>query len=164
MIKHVYTTAVVLLVVAACNKEKKLMKTLEGNWRIDASEKTIYRADGTQEAIEDIDDAGLLVISEGSSDEAKKYDLFYVGRYGDTIKTTNELVTDEYNNRLIMVGGYKDSLNTRNIVWTIVKEKKNKQVWTAYGVDSTLFYPANNANPGAAQNWVVWRITLKREK
>ena len=50
------------------------------------------------------------------------------------------------------------------MVWTIEKEKRRKQVWQMFGVDGIFFYPSNNQNPDAANNWVMWRITLKREK
>lgn len=160
---NIIATLALVLLLTNCNKEKKLMERLEGNWSIEASEKILYRTDGTTEAMETISNAGKLVISGGSSDEIKQYDLFYVGVLGDTIQVKNELVTDEYNTRMIMLSGYADSTGNKNLVWTIEKEKKNKQVWTTYGVDSTLFYPANNHNPGAAQNWVKWKITLKRE-
>lgn len=157
-------TALVLLLCGACNKEKKLMKNLQGDWRIDVSEKTIYRAGGSEETVERIYDAGKLMISAGSSDESKKYDLFFVDSVNDTLKSSGDLVTDEYNDRIIMVNALVDSTCSRNIVWTIEKEKRNKQVWSVYGVDSTLFYPVNNKNPGNAVNWISWKITLKREK
>jgi hypothetical protein len=152
-----------VITLNSCNKEKKLMKRIQGNWNIESSEKTIYRSDGSKETMESITDAGKLVISDGPSSDVKQYEFTYIGSQGDTIHVTDQLLTDEFNERLIMAKGYADPAGNKNLVWTVEKEKKNKQIWSAYGVDSTLFYPSNNNNPGAAGNWVVWKITLKRE-
>lgn len=162
--KTIITGIVALLLWTACNKEEQLMKRLEGNWRIESSIKTIHYSDGREEIMEELNDAGKFIIAEGASDNEKQYDFFFVDSNMDTMKSQNQLVTDEYNNRMVMVNAYSDTTGSKNIVWTIEKEKKNKQVWSTYGVDSTLFYPANNLNPGAASNWVSWEITLKREK
>ena len=161
--KFIITGILSIAVLVSCNKEERLMKRLEGNWRIDKSVKTIHYADGHEEVIEDISDAGKLILSEGSSDNEKQYDFLYIDKNLDTMRSYNVLVTDEYNNRMIMTDAYTDTTGAKNIVWTIEKEKKNKQVWSTYGVDSVLFYPSNNHNPGAAGNWVVWTVTLRRE-
>jgi len=139
------------------------MKRIQGNWNIESSEKTIYRNDGSKETMETINNAGKLVVSDGPSDDVKLYEFTFIDSQGDTIHVSDQLVTDEFNDRLIMTKGYVDPAGNKNLVWTVEKEKKNKQVWSAYGVDSTLFYPSNNNNPGAASNWVVWKITLKRD-
>jgi hypothetical protein len=161
--KYIIATISTILFFCACNKEKKLMKTLEGNWIIESSEKILYHKDGSEETLETLSNSGKLIISEGSSNEDKMYDFFFIDSNLDTIKSANKLVTDEFNNRMIMLDGLTDSTGNKNIVWTIEKTKKNKQTWSTYGVDSTLFYPTNNQNPGAAENWVVWKIYLKRE-
>ncbi|MFI5203596.1 MAG: hypothetical protein ACHQF2_03780 [Flavobacteriales bacterium] len=161
--KYFIINLAALMLLTNCNKEKKLMKTLEGNWSIETSEKSYINQGGTEEVYETVSNAGKLIISEGPSKEIKQYDFFFVGANNDTMKSINQLVTDEFNRRLVMLNGYTDSLGSRNLVWTIEKERKNKQVWAVYGVDSTYFYPANNLNPGAASNWAVWRITLKRD-
>jgi hypothetical protein len=162
--KYIIAGLAAVLLLTNCNKEKRMMKTMEGNWTIELSEKSVLHQDGSEDVYESISNCGKLIVSEGSSDLIKQYDFFYVDANQDTMRAVNQLVTDEFKNRLIMMGGYTDSLGTKNLVWTIEKEKRNKQVWTVYGVDSTFFYPTNNMNPGATDNWAVWRITLKRDK
>jgi len=163
-IKYIYVALSAVLILSACNKDEKMLGKMEGNWKIESSVKTIHYADGTVETIEDLSNAGTMVMSAGSSDDIKNYTFFHIDSNNDTINTAGELVTDEYRTRMVMTNGYTDTSGTKkNIVWTIEKEKKKKQVWSTYGVDSTLYYPSNNNNPGAAVNWVVWTITLKRQ-
>jgi hypothetical protein len=150
--------------INSCNKDEKLMKRMEGNWKIYNSVKTIHYADGSESVYESLDNTGRLIISEGSSDNEKHYDLLYIDEQGDTMKSADLFVTDEYRSRMVMVNAYTDTSGAKkNIVWTIESQKKNKQTWSTYGVDSILFYPTNNHNPGAANNWVSWRIKLERE-
>ncbi|HLP13903.1 MAG TPA: hypothetical protein VK177_18370 [Flavobacteriales bacterium] len=163
------TKILILAVIAglfatSCNKEKKLMGRLEGNWTIESAEKIIHFNDGTTTTIESLSNPGKLVISEGASDEEKNYDFFYIDTNMDTIKMIDKLVTDEYNTRMVMLNGYTDTSGVKkNIVWTIEKNNKNKQIWSTYGVDSVLFYPPNNNNPGTASSWISWKLTMKRD-
>ncbi len=153
-----------LFTLTSCNRDEKLMKRMEGNWNIESSVITYHYANGTEQVIEDLSNTGRLVITEGNSDIEKKYDFFYINSQLDTIQANNQLVTDEYRSRMVMTDALIDTVNgNKPIVWTIEKQKRNKQVWTTFGVDSTLFYPSNNMNPGAAENWVSWTITLKRD-
>lgn len=162
--KYILTGLAAVLLLTNCNKEKRMMKGLEGNWRIESSTKSIFKQDGTEEVFESISNPGKLVVSAGPSKEIKQYDFFYVSSTLDTMKAANTLVTDEFNRRLIMTGGFTDTNGVvRNLVWTIEKEKKNVQVWSTYGIDSTFFYPANTHNPGGTNQWLVWRIVLKRD-
>jgi hypothetical protein len=162
--KYFITLMLAGFLIASCNKEKKLMGRLEGNWTIESAEKIVYFNDGTSTTIESLNKPGKLVISKGSSAEEKNYDFFYVDVNMDTIKMTDKLVTDEYNTRMVMLNGYTDTSGTKkNVVWTIEKNNKNKQVWSTYGVDSVLFYPPNNHNPGAANSWISWKLTMKRD-
>jgi hypothetical protein len=154
---------VLILLFAACNRDEMLMKRMEGNWIVDQSIITYHFASGGEQVIEDLSNTGRLVISQGTSDLEKSYDFYYINAQLDTIRAKDLLVTDEYRNRMVMMNAVIDSSGSKPIVWTIEKQKKNKQVWSTYGVDSTLFYPANNMNPGDAENWVSWQITLKRE-
>jgi hypothetical protein len=163
-INILYTALAAMLLLSACNKDEKMLEKMEGNWQIESSVKTIHYADGTVETMETISNAGTFVLAAGSSDDIKSYTFFHIDSNNDTMNTSGDLVTDEYRTRMVMTNGYTDTSGAKkNIVWTIEKEKKNKQVWSTYGVDSTLFYPSNNLNPGAAGNWVVWTITLKRQ-
>lgn len=168
--KSTYTRIALAVIVAAlftltsCNRDEKLMKRMEGNWTIEESVITYHYAAGGEEVIEQLSNTGRLVITEGNSDLEKSYDFFYINSQLDTIQANNQLVTDEYRSRMIMTDALIDTVNgNKPIVWTIEKQKRNKQVWSTYGVDSTLFYPSNNMNPGAAGNWVSWTITLKRD-
>lgn len=156
-------TVVFALLFSSCNRDEALMKRMEGNWIISSSVITYYGADGSEQVVEDLSNTGRLVISDGSSDLEKNYDFFYINTQLDTIQAKDILVTDEYRNRMVMMNAISDSTGKKPIVWTIEKQKRNKQVWSTYGVDSTLFYPSNNMNPGAATNWVSWQITLKRD-
>lgn len=163
-IQLLYMALVAIVMFTACNKDEKMLGKMEGNWGIESSIITYYYADGTVQTVDNITDAGTLVMSAGASDDVKNYTFFHVDSNNDTINSSGELVTDEYRTRMVMTNAITDTSGTmKNIVWSIEKEKKNKQVWSTYGVDSTLFFPANNHNPGAAVNWVVWTITLKRQ-
>lgn len=155
------------ILLSNCNKEKKVMKRLEGNWSIETSERSIMYPDGSTAEYENVSNAGTLVIYKdpnGTSDESMLYDFTYVSSNGDTLKASNVLVTDEKKNRIIMQKALNDSTFHCDLSWTIEKTKKNKQIWSIYGVDSTYYYPTNNQNPGAARNWLEWKMTLKREK
>ncbi len=166
MKKMIYTYVVIgaVLLLSACNRDEKMLGKMEGNWEIESSVKTIHYADGTVQTMEDLSNAGTMVMSAGPSDDIKNYTFFHIDSNNDTINSAGELVTDEYRTRMVMTNALTDTSGVqKNIVWTIEKEKKKKQVWSTYGVDSTLFYPSNNNNPGAAGNWVVWTITLKRK-
>lgn len=149
--------------LAGCNKDEKLMERMEGNWTIENSVMKIHYVDGSESTVEDLSNTGRLIISAGSNDLEKNYDFFYINSQLDTMQAKDILVTDEYRSRMVMVNGYTDTTGGKNIVWTIEKQKKNKQVWSTYGVDSVLFYPSNNLNPGSAANWVYWEITLRRD-
>lgn len=162
----IMTTILIVFLMVGCNKQKKLMNGLIGSWKIEKSERAMWYSDGSSSLTESIDNAGTLVIYEDSdnpSKESKLYDFFYIDAFGDTIQHSDTLVTDQKNKRIILLNALGSSSEQNDLVWTIEKEKKNKQVWSAYGVDTTYFYPANHHNPGAASNWLVWTVTLKKE-
>lgn len=152
-----------VLTFSSCHRDEMLMNRMEGNWTVDESIITYHFASGGEQVIETTSNSGRLVITEGSSDLEKNYDFFYVNQQGDTISAKSLMTTDEYRTRMVMMNALVDSTGSRPIVWSIEKQKRNKQVWSTYGVDSTLFYPANNNSPGTAENWVSWQITLKRD-
>jgi hypothetical protein len=149
--------------LAACNKEKRLMKGLVGNWTIEKSERAVIYSDGSEDMYEDRSDVGEIVISDGATDETKNFTFWYVEPDGDTMRFASTLSTDEKNKRLVFEKVLSDSTVYSDVIWTIDKSKKNKQVWSAYGVDTTFYYPTNKFNPGSANNWLMWRITLKRQ-
>jgi len=158
-----------LVTLVACNKQKRLMKGLVGNWNIEQSERAVISTGGSEDFYEDITNCGQIVISENDpeSKEMKKFTFEYIGSDGDTMKMEGVLSTDEKNKRLVfqnVLVGDTATGNYTNLIWTIDKSKKNKQIWSAYGVDSTFFYPTNKFNPADANNWLMWRITLKRDK
>ncbi len=146
------------------------METLTGNWRIEKSEKYLVFADERDSVLlETISNPGTLVIFEGTEGdedppkESRLYDFTFIDSNNDTLMAADSLVSDSKNLRLIFKNAIIDSTSTKNLVWTVEKKKKKKQQWVTYGVDSTLFYPLNNNNPGAADNWIVWRIYLKKD-
>lgn len=169
MIRHKKFNALLLfgiLLLSACNKEKKLMEGLIGNWNIKESERAYLHTDGSEEVYETLSNAGKLVISEDTespSETSKHYRLTFVDGNQDTLEAENRLITDEKNKRIILLNALSDSTAQANMVWTIKREKKNKQTWTLYGTDSTFFYPAENNNPGAATTSMVWRMKLDRQ-
>jgi len=165
-LKYTAILLVSIVVATSCNKEKKLMEGMIGNWNIDESEKAYLHYDGSEEVYERIYDAGKLIISEDQqnpSETSKHYKLTFIDGYDDTLQAEDMLITDEKNKRIILLNALSDSTQTRNMVWTIEKEKKNKQTWTLYGTDSTFFYPVENDNPGATTTSMVWRLKLDRE-
>lgn len=151
---------------AACNKQKRTMKGLTGNWTIEQSDKKEITTSGSENTLESIQNCGDLVISDYNKDSTtiKKYTFTYYGSNGDTIRVTDLLYTDDKNKRIIFKHALCDSTPECDLIWTVDKAKKNKQTWTAYGVDSTFFYPSNNYDPNNANNWLMWQITLKRSK
>ena len=68
-----------------CNKEKRLMNNLVGNWEIELSEKSVLRSDGTDSIYESISNSGYLTIYEDPNNPSKelylqmkrKTELFY---------------------------------------------------------------------------------------
>jgi hypothetical protein len=158
--------AAVVGMISSCNKEKRVMEGLIGNWSIDESRIAKIRPDGTDSLIEETSNSGTLVIYEdpnGESDTSKLYDLTFISSLGDTLKAADTLFTDPDNKRIILNNAISDSLGSYNLVWTVQKSKNNRQEWAIYGVDSTFFFPANNHNPGDAGNWLKWELKLKRE-
>jgi len=142
------------------------MKNLTGNWVIDRSERTLIYPGGSEETMEDISDAGELIIYEdpnNASEESRKFTFMYVSSEFDTIEAEGDLFSDEKNKRIVFKNALCDSSSSCDLIWTIDKSKDSKQVWLVYGVDSTYFFPSNNNNPGSASNWVQWKITLKKK-
>ena len=163
----IISIVLVTVIISSCNKEKRLMDDLVGNWEIDKSEKFKLLPGGVDSLYEELENAGSIVIYEDAdnpSKTSKLYDFMFIDANQDTLEAKNTLISDEKNKRLILSDALSDSLgNTYDLVWTIEKTKNNKQVWQIYGVDSTFFYPPNNNNPGDASNWLLWKLTLKRE-
>lgn len=153
--------------ILSCNKQKKLIKNLTGNWTIQESVITLLHADSTDEVVESLTNCGYLVVYDDPDDpeskEKKLYDFEFINSVNDTIKNTDFLFTDEKKKRMILSNALNTAEPQNDLVFTIEKERKNKQVWSIYGVDSLIGYPSNNQNPGNADNWLVWRITLKRD-
>lgn len=143
------------------------MKNLTGNWNVEESEVVLLYPDQTEEVVERIYDCGKLVVYDDPNDPDSKvqklYDFEFISSSEDTLRASDYLFTDDKKKRLILSNALEEPEPQNDLVWTIEKEKKNKQVWSIYGVDSLIGYPLNNQNPGAAENWIVWRITLKRE-
>lgn len=164
--KRILALALVATVVfTSCNKQKRVMKGLVGNWTIEQSERFVLTSGGSEDKYEDLTNCGDLVISdiEGSDDPSMKNFVFtYYGSNGDTMKVSNILYTDDKNKRMVFKNALCDTNEYCNLIWTCDKTKRNKQIWSAYGVDTTFFYPTNKYDPSNANNWLMWRITLKR--
>lgn len=162
-------SAIVVLIFISCSKDKSFMKNITANWKIEST--SLYFTDslGQETLISHVTNAGnMMVYDEDPDNPSKEYKFFDVIIYdenGDTLisKVGGKLITDEKNKRVIMTKTLSDSTYFSDIVWTIETNKKNKQSWSCFGVDSVLFYPSNNHNPGAASNWVEWKMELKKD-
>jgi len=157
-----------LLVVAlvACNKQKKLMKDIVGNWDIEQSERAIVYSNGTEDFYDQRENAGQLVISADPNDgsgETKHYAFDFYGPNNDTMHLEGTLSTDEKNKRIVFKNALCDSTTFCDVIWTLDKSKKNKMIWSVYGVDTTFYYPTNKFNPGNANNWLMWRVSFRRQ-
>lgn len=152
------------LTIMSCNKQKRKMKGLVGNWTIEQSERMIINSGGSEQTVEDISNSGDMVVSDIHEDSTtvKNVDFTYVSSMGDTLKFVGKLYTDDKNKRIVFKNALCDSTSGCDLIWTVDKSKKNKQIWSAYGVDNDWFYSPNNSDPGNANQWLMWRITLKR--
>lgn len=154
--------------IASCNKDKSFMKNITANWDVETSTIIIIDSLGQETVLETVSNAGKLMVydedPEKPSKEMKLFDFYVLSAEGDTIvsETGGTLITDERNKRIIMTKTLNDSTHHSDLIWTIEQDKKRKQTWSCYGVDSVLFYPTNNHNPGAASNWIEWEIELKK--
>lgn len=164
MKKFLALSLIAVFVIAGCNKQKRTMKGLTGNWVIERSERMTITAGGSEFVDEDITNCGDIVISDIHEDSTtvKNFVFTYIDQYGDTIKASNKLYTDDKNKRIVFKNALCDTTVGCDLIWTVDKSKKNKQIWSAYGIDSDWFYSANNFDPNNANNWMMWRITLKR--
>lgn len=166
-----YITAIIFLplLFVACNKEKSFMKTITANWKIENSITILIDSLGQESEISSVSNAGNMMIydedPENPSKDSRLFDLIVYDNDGDTIisKTGGKLISDEKNKRVIMTKALSDSTHFSDIVWTIDINRKRKQVWSCFGVDSVLFYPDNNHNPGNASNWIEWKLELKKD-
>src|ERR1044071_194755 len=127
-------TVMLLLALVACNKEKRKMKGLVGNWTIAQSERAAISTGGSEDFYEDVTYCGELVISEdeNESKDKKNFTFRYVNQDGDTMNMSGVLSTDEKNKRIVFQNvliGDTATGNYTNLIWTVDKEKKNKQVW-----------------------------------
>src|SRR5688572_25267184 len=95
--KYIIFALALLPLFTNCNKEKRMMKNLEGNWNIETSEKSIVNPDGSEDTYETVSNAGRLIVSQGdgSSDDIMNYDFLFTNGT-DTMQVINKLVTDEY--------------------------------------------------------------------
>jgi len=152
------------LTMMSCNKQKRKMKGLVGNWTIEQSERMTITSGGSEMTDEDISNCGDMVISDIHEDSTtvKNVDFTYYASNGDTLDFVGKLYTDDKNKRIVFKNALCDSTVGCDLIWTVDKSKKNKQIWSAYGVDGEWFYPTNNSDPNNANQWLMWRITLTR--
>ncbi len=152
------------LTIMSCNKQKRKMKGLVGNWTIEQSERMVITTGGSEDVYEDISNCGDIVISDIHEDSTtvKNFTFTYIDANGDTLKVTNKLYTDDKNKRIVFKNALCDTTVGCDLIWTVDKSKKNKQIWSAYGIDNDFFYSPNNFDPNNANQWLMWRITLKR--
>ena len=152
------------LTMMSCNKQKRTMKGLVGNWNIEQSERMTINTGGSESVYEDISSCGDVVISDIHEDSTtvKNIDFTYYAANGDTMKYTGKLYTDDKNKRIVFKNALCDTTSGCDLIWTVDKSKKNKQIWSAYGIDNDWFYSPNNLDPNNAKQWLMWRITLTR--
>ena len=136
-----------------------------GDWTIVHSERAIINADGTLDVFEDKDNAGTLRVFEPNppAETFKEFELNYTNYLGDLAYISSYVYTDEGGTRIFFSKVLCDSPFECDIVWTVEKNGKNKQVWATYGTADGFFYPPDRYDPSNDASHLVWRITLERD-
>ena len=154
------------LLLWQCKEEKaKYVDQLDGEWNIERSERMHIREDGSLEYFEDIENAGRIEIFEATPPAVtlKEFTMEYTNFEGTPVFLNSLLYTDEGSTRVMMSKVLCDSPFECDIVWTVETNKKNRQVWAAYGGPSTYFYPPDRFDPSLNSSHLKWRLTLRRE-
>ncbi len=163
--KYLVTLAMVLL-LAGCKKiEFKYPKQLMGDWTIVHSERAIINSDGTLDFFEDKKNAGNLKVYEPnpSAETFKEFEFTYTNFNGQGAFFHSYIYTDEGGTRIFFSKILCDSPFECDLVWTVEENKKNRQVWAAYGTSDGFFYPPDRFDPSDDATHLVWRITLERD-
>ena len=137
---------------------------LEGEWTIVHSTRLRIFNNGNVEVFEDKDNAGTLNIyddPEAISDLVKKFDFDYTNYANARAAFTRLLFTDEEATRIFFSKALCDSPFDCDIVWTVDENKKNRQVWSAYG-DQTGYFYGERYDPSNDNYHLKWTITLER--
>ncbi|MFN5911794.1 MAG: hypothetical protein ACK45H_10695 [Bacteroidota bacterium] len=153
-LKFAFPALLLLMVVFfACSKyEFRWVRKIEGRWKIANFLVTEIDSSGNVTTLVDEDDCGFYELKEGEIDGLTLEGIFeYNKSYtinGLTYTSQGSGTIDEEGTRIIKFGGSCIACDT---VYTIEKNRKNKQVWSRYYVGG---------------NWdktVKLQMTLERE-
>ncbi len=161
----VFLALLLAVILSGCKKiEFKYPKQLMGDWTIAHSERAIIYSDGSVTLFEDQTNAGTLSVYEPSppAETFKEFEFSYTNFEGQSGFFHSYLYTDEGGTRIFFSKILCDSPFQCDIVWTVEKNEKNKQVWAAYGTADAFFYPPDQFDPSNDAVHLVWRITLTR--
>lgn len=139
-------------------------KKLDGDWKIAKSERWIIFNDGSTEKFEDLTDAGTLQIFEPNptAETLKEFIFTYTNFKNEEVEIQSLLKTDEDSKRIFFSKVLCDSPFECDIVWTVDENKKNSQVWSAYGNQDNFFYSSDRYNPSNDTHHYKWTITLEK--
>ncbi|MCG8574094.1 MAG: hypothetical protein MI810_04360 [Flavobacteriales bacterium] len=147
-----------------CRKDKRFLNRLENTeWEITTSKRWIIYNDGTTEIFEDLTNAGTIYITEDplGSEILKEVRMVYTNYLGGTSDFTTLLYTDDLHTRVGMSQVLCNDPFECDLVWTVDVNKRNKQVWSAYGSDGSYFFPPDTYNANKDHH-LKWEITLTK--
>jgi hypothetical protein len=166
MKKLLFILIMFTVLFAGCKKKQyKYIDDLEGEWTITHSERVMIYPDGTQDVYEDIDNAGTMSVYEANppAETFKDFTFSYTNFQGVPVGISSSVYVDEDATRVGFSQVLCSSPFECDIVWTIEVDKKNKQVWAAYGTADGFFFPPDRYDPTNDDYHLVWRITLERD-
>ena len=165
-LKSLFILVLIALSVAGCRRpEIKMAKRMMGEWKIERSERLRIYEDGSTWHFEDIENAGTLTVTEAVPEATfiRSYSFQSVNFEGDAFSLGGDMWIDEDATRAIWKYALCEGLFECDLVWTIEENKRNKQVWSAYGNQDAFFWTGDSWNAGDDASHLKWRITLVRE-
>ncbi len=145
--------------------EEKYHVRLEGTWNIVSSQRTLIYSDGSVDLIEDLNDAGTITISEDQlavGDESKSYSMSYQNVNGNSFSPSGLMSADENRTRIFFYAALCRDIFGCDLIWTVEKETKNKQVWATY-FDSDQVAYSRDWDPSDDSYHQRWVIELEKE-
>jgi len=155
-----------ILLLNGCRKiEFKYPDRLEGEWKIVKSERAIINQDGSLDYFENLENSGNLSVFEADppAETFKEFIFNFTNYLGDSGSFRSFIYTDEGGSRIFFSQVLCNSPFECDLVWTVEENKRNRQVWAAYGTLDGYFYPPDRYDPSNDSGHLVWRITLEKE-
>lgn len=142
-----------------------MAKRLMGEWNVERTERMRIFPDGSVVHFEDISNAGSLTVMEANPPATflREYAFTCTNFEGITFSLGGNMIFDEDGSRAIWLNALCSDPFECDLVWTLEENKRNKQVWSAYGNETEFFWPTDRWNPGDDASHLKWRITLVRE-